>query len=217
MTSSVFDFLQDCVAIGAVLALVVVMTADDEDAATVAATQSAAISQAPLDAATSDALARLDAELREQLAAPIIELEEPRQTPVIEASTPAGKPVAADPFAGAFERFSDAVEVPTDSVPIVRAVPPLPDASDYTLSNESLLPDTLPWQKPAVPRADAPGRRRGGVPPAASRPLIPRAMQPLSAPPVDEADDSLSPFGSSIDTPDASDVARGPRAPQRLR
>ena len=273
-----FDYLQDVVAIAAVLTLVVFMTSDTDaldssgsTALTVADSVEAspdAASSAPFPTLAEETINRLASESTGQAAlqaeAALDRLEADlksrlgQATPVLEASDQTGRAATSQTVTSRTGQAAalPVVEVPSSVTPgpvprefntparvpamqidesavagsfydtreaISRAVPPLPDASDYNLSAaDPLLPKTMPWQKPAATDAEDaiinnPARRRGGAAPVSSRPLSPRATETLPPPPQDETEFDLQPFGASIRVLRPSELATAPPAPIRMR
>ena len=241
-----FDFLQDCVAIAAVLSLVAFMTADSGDAtdspqlsnSQPASSQLAATSPsdtAPLGTAPSESqivsksLDALEAELRGLLAAPIPELSETpgngfEQPEAFEV--PEGVARIAPPATG----YRDVPIQPTPqparpleaSAPVERAVPLVPDAYGYDLSESvpgeefdlSEMMGSRPQRQPAASGAQ---RRSGGEAPSASRPMRNRPIHTLPPPPMDDEESGLQPFGASLMPKSFDDLAHGARPPRRVR
>ena len=202
-----FDFLQDCVAIGAVLFLVAAMTDDDETATPGSSAVAATAGQLSGSAtATPEGAFELDLDALER------ELDD------LLADNPGSLGRDVDPFGERLRDGSTAAR-PTLSAPavtrqpdVVREVLPMPDASDYDLQGERLLPTVMPWQRqPVAAQPQGSQHRAAGPAPAASSPLsTPRGQ------PVDDGFD-LEAFGASVGRDLLDGLATAPAAPRRVR
>lgn len=212
-----FDYLQDCVAIGAVLVFVQVMTADDDTAGSAV--------PSPLDGLVSQTLPSGDL------------LQDPsgrlRIGPNGEVTLSDGSRSAIDEVdatLSALERRLDgllagsgnadparlAPELQAPELPapdsfrsrdVVREVAPMPDAADYRFDAEQpLVPQSLPWSSSEKPSS---AHRPGGL-------RTPSGSQPIGPVPTLESDD-FNPFGTTAIGDAFDDVATRLSAPRRVR
>ena len=212
-----FDFLQDCVAIGAVLFLVSAMTGDDSGTGLDGAAGREASSPGLAAGQLSGSAVQTLGPVGESMGLDLDALE--RELDDLLADNPASlDAAAADPFGKRLSDGSTAAR-PTLRAPVtprqpdvVREVLPMPDASDYDLQGDRLLPTVMPWQRqPVAAQPRGSQHRAAGSAPSASGPI----STPRTQPPSDRFD--LEAFGASVGRDLLDGLANAPAAPKRVR
>lgn len=235
-----FDFLQDCVAAGAVLFLIVNMSGQDDPAyATGPLPRASGYASGPQTLPPSATDLRYGEagllpsnrgpaarELQDSLDALDRELDAILSDP----SGPSGGNGFGDGRGvGQVKRTPIAPltlpppgQEPGELGDVIRHAMPMPDAGDYNLDQDRpLLDDTMPWETtrvPMQPTGSSAKSRQYGAAPSASRPLMPRRVETLPPPAAEES--GLEEFGASLDR-QASRRGRSriaaPPSPRRVR